>query len=523
MIFELRHWVDLKKPHWKLLRESNSMGPLHAKAVKELAKIKNLSPGVYAQIAQAVCMETAVGLARCQDADPRFFLVMFYLFYPEGKNGDDRIHPCIDQFTKEALQKYVPQSDDDHVTDSDLSYEFHRESHHIYAIPRKRYTEEMLIEYCLQALLSHSTLQSHCQILLEKTLVLPLFQRLLKEYPDRPKVKCLIGKIIANMSLHPKFHKILFTSGWVGILAKWKQDPNLLINLPATKALCNMDQKYLKHKYEPGVYLMLPHERNIDANVDVVFIHGLLGGVFFSWRQGDPKNERGGGDWITNDIDSEVRILGIDFDTYLSQWGGPCPNESFSSSLEERSNDILKKLKECGVGQNGKRVIFVGHSMGGIIIKKMILNASASADEEDLNFVKNTRGIIFYGTPHQGSDVATLNATSKFIFFPSTEVRELAAGSPVLANIHSNFIEWTKQQSQGYKPPKIVSFGEVESTSYLGFDLTFVPEKSSNPGIGEFYPVKTNHMNICKPDSQKSILYRKLMSTLWEVQDEQFS
>jgi hypothetical protein len=40
----------------------------------------------------------------------------------------------------------------------------------------------------------------------------------------------------------PETHKSIFSSGWVGILAQWKQSPNLLITLPATKALCNLDQ-----------------------------------------------------------------------------------------------------------------------------------------------------------------------------------------------------------------------------------------------------------------------------------------
>ena len=38
-------------------------------------------------------------------------------------------------------------------------------------------------------------------------------------------------------------------SRWVGVLARWKQSPNLLVSLPATKALCNMDQEFGQHRY----------------------------------------------------------------------------------------------------------------------------------------------------------------------------------------------------------------------------------------------------------------------------------
>ena len=38
--------------------------------------------------------------------------------------------------------------------------------------------------------------------------------------------------------------------------------------------------------------------------------------------------------------------------------------------------------------------------------------------------------------------------------------------------------------------------------------MTFVNPESSNPGVGDFYTVPFNHMDICKPSSRKSILFR---------------
>jgi hypothetical protein len=55
---------------------------------------------------------------------------------------------------------------------------------------------------------------------------------------------------------------------------------------------------------------------------------------------------------------------------------------------------------------------------------------------------------------------------------------------------------------------KVISFGETKPTRHLGLDLNFVPLESCNPGVGEFIPVPYNHMDICKPESKKSILFR---------------
>ena len=168
-----------------------------------------------------------------------------------------------------------------------------------------------------------------------------------------------------------------------------------------------------------------------------------------------------------------MRVIGCDFDSYLSQWGGSCPTQSFEhQSLEERwknsvdlfflkafcqrlkhlfsqseteikittssrSEDMLKKLQAAGVGQ--RPTVFVGHSMGGLIIKKMLVNAQNSDDEERKKFAENTKGIVFYSTPHKGSEIANLNMITKYFFSPSVEVQELNTDYPLLLELNNYF------------------------------------------------------------------------------------
>ena len=66
--------------------------------------------------------------------------------------------------------------------------------------------------------------------------------------------------------------------------------------------------------------------------MDVVFIHGLLGGVAWTWRQSEvlgtnteytycwPK------DWLPQDVPA-LRILGVDYTTSLSHWKNRCPDD----------------------------------------------------------------------------------------------------------------------------------------------------------------------------------------------------
>ena len=98
---------------------------------------------------------------------------------------------------------------------------------------------------------------------------------------------------------------------------------------------------------------------------------------------------------------------------------------------------MLKKLQAAGVGQ--RPTVFVGHSMGGLIIKKMLVNAQNSDDEERKKFAENTKGIVFYSTPHKGSEIANLNMITKYFFSPSVEVQELNTDYPLLLELNNYF------------------------------------------------------------------------------------
>jgi len=212
---------------------------------------------------------------------------------------------------------------------------------------------------------------------------------------------------------------------------------------------------------------------------------------------------------------NNVRVIGCDFDSYITQWGGNCPTQNPKQSLEERSADMLKKLQEAGVGR--RPVIFVGHSMGGLIIKKMLTAARDSEDESLKNLTQNTKGVVFYSTPHDGSQIASLgNGMIRHFFFPSIEVQELEFNNPNLHSLNMNFKEFVRKFQT-----KVISFGEQLPTLNFGVtDKVVVPSESSDPGVGEFYQVPFNHINVCKPDSRKSILFRKFYDMVLDAVDE---
>ncbi len=278
---------------WKLLRQANWADyETHLKATRDLAKMsRGLGDGECRQLAQSSHRRTAVGLARTDGVDLRMLTPppplpvevtsasipeLFRKVLSSLPSGDDKaatpVPECVSFFTDNALKTYVPGADDELIRDTDLDLEFNRESHHMYRIPRKRYSEKVLTEYCLHALLSHSTLKAHA-IIMASGICLPALARVAREYgKEHPRIVSLVGKIVANIAMHEETHDALFATGWVNLLAGWKQNPNLLVTLPATKALSNMDQAFSGGEvFQPGIYLMLPEDRNVRYRVTLLF------------------------------------------------------------------------------------------------------------------------------------------------------------------------------------------------------------------------------------------------------------
>lgn len=74
-------------------------------------------------------------------------------------------------------------------------------------------------------------------------------------------------------------------------------------------------------------------------------------------------------DWLTKDCQN-LRVIGINYDTSLSKWATTCPEEGSKVTLDERTNELINKLKRAGVGN--RPIIWITHSMGGLLVKNLL-------------------------------------------------------------------------------------------------------------------------------------------------------
>ncbi|XP_074641525.1 protein SERAC1-like [Tubulanus polymorphus] len=502
---------------WTLLKIARS--PDHnvrLLGVRALSETHGWHDSEYRQIAQAVDARTLIGLARSPKIDKRFFLPPPRLPSDMECTEDNfrkllsalpttGIDQCTQYFTSNALSEGKQAMAEERgglwcFGGNGLSF-----AQSLSAVP-----PEKVEKFCLEALIRHSKVNSH-RLEVVKRGGLQLLQQInLERSSSSQQILHCVGQVIANLAMRNDLRADLICSGWVSILVSWLKSSDLCLSLEAARALANLDRDFGPEKYTDGIYLIHPiHRSSEPVYADVVFVHGLLGGAFKTWRQQDPEEGENTTeltspcwpkDWLAKDCPN-IRIICVDYDTYLSEWAPKCPFEVEKRSLQVRGKEILEKLHLAGVGN--RPIVWVGHSMGGLLIKQMLLE-SWNSDSHIQSMARKTLGVIFYSVPHKGSSLAAYSTQAKFLLNPSIEVKELCQDSQMLRQLHQDFTKLAF--SLGFP---VLSFGELEKMDLgLNVKAVVVPPESSDPGFGEYYRMKLNHLTICKPKNLNSELYQ---------------
>ncbi|XP_056150585.1 protein SERAC1 isoform X2 [Lampris incognitus] len=516
---------------WVLLKRTKSAAKaVRLQAVQELADNHHWHEYQYQTAAQVIDQRTALGLARTPQVDLRFFLSPPALAdLEDGFSIEDGLRQLLASLPQSDVDKCVQYFTSLALRESSQSLAAQRGGLWCfggnglpYAQSLTSVPSEKVESFCLQALVQHSKVQSHCDHIVNNG-GLQLLQRVYQLRRDSQKIQRNIVRIIGNMALNESVHQAIVQSGWVSVLAEMMQSPHVMQASHAARALANLDRETVREKYQDGVYVLHPQTRNNQPiKADVLFVHGLLGAAFKTWRQKDldsteEEKEPGSREdytecwpksWLAADCPN-LRVLSVEYDTHLSDWKAKCPAENQRKSLAFRSRELLKKLKSAGVGE--RPVIWVAHSMGGLLVKKMLTDA---LDDPDMNeLIKKTKGVMFYSVPHHGTYMAEYSVNARFLLFPSIEVRELCKDSPALRDLNDKFVSMVKEQEF-----KVLSFAETVPTN-IGpmIKILVVPTQSADLGIGDLIQVDVDHLNICKPEKKDSFLYRRSLQFIQEA------
>lgn len=130
--------------------------------------------------------------------------------------------------------------------------------------------------------------------------------------------------------------------------------------------------------------------------VDIVFVPGLGADPINSWRSNiNDFNWTSDKDGIVRDFPKSRVLLYL----YESAWTGPLKVKQYLGNL---ASTLLHGLKINREKCPRRPIVFIGHSMGGLVIAKAITLADARRDQFPAMF-ETIAGCVFFGTPFGGA------------------------------------------------------------------------------------------------------------------------
>ncbi|KAH8598592.1 hypothetical protein B0O99DRAFT_615467, partial [Bisporella sp. PMI_857] len=175
------------------------------------------------------------------------------------------------------------------------------------------------------------------------------------------------------------------------------------------------------------------------------------------------------------------------------------------NGIKAHADAIMEDLIRMREADSERHLIFIVHSLGGIILKE-ILRKSARMSQwnpEDQSIYKSTRGIAFIGTPHHGSKGADwAEQLEKLAFFAGHSVNtsileDLRKNSKNLEQLNSEFTSLLREarfytrcfyESSGMTSLKLVGRRVVNDTS----------ASIEDPVVNKNLPLDGTHSRICK-------------------------
>ncbi|KND92361.1 Vegetative incompatibility protein HET-E-1 [Tolypocladium ophioglossoides CBS 100239] len=137
------------------------------------------------------------------------------------------------------------------------------------------------------------------------------------------------------------------------------------------------------------------YDAKSNAHVDVIAVPGLGSHALGSW-----KSPNGDDVWIRDFLPKDlpnIRVLLYGYDTTL-------PGSLSKQSIEDLGDALLEQI--IAFRQNDdtslRPVIFIGHSLGGLLIKEALVRAHQKANSANSNLSKAVFGLLFFGVPNLG-------------------------------------------------------------------------------------------------------------------------
>ncbi|KAJ5153538.1 uncharacterized protein N7482_010016 [Penicillium canariense] len=276
--------------------------------------------------------------------------------------------------------------------------------------------------------------------------------------------------------------------------------------------------------------LDLPVEHDISTinsgPVSFIFVHGLNprgrnDHPFETWTHANGKF------WPTDFLAEDIpyaRVFVYGYNTNITN-----PQTMSTASIKDHANTLLNLLDlERGPQFHSlpPRIIFIGHSLGGLVIKQALLNAKE--DPKYKSIANATFGLVFFGTPHRGAKAVELGKIAARI---ARFVSKGNASNDLLDCLEHNSL-FTRQMTDRFRHQledyRVVSFIEGKEVLLGGagpasISHLVVDEESAVLGLSGLRETQlkldADHSQMCKVGT-RGPMYRLIKGNIKQLVDQ---
>ncbi|SPO07258.1 uncharacterized protein DNG_09952 [Cephalotrichum gorgonifer] len=246
------------------------------------------------------------------------------------------------------------------------------------------------------------------------------------------------------------------------------------------------------------------------VDLDVVFIHGPFGNRIDTWTKHGvlwPKT------LLSEDL-PRARILTLGYDS-----DGTKSNRVTDVSMESYASDLCERLTSFRAGRESsdRPLVFVAYSLGGLLCAQIIVKGALGDGADSMSIIaNNTRGIVFLGTPFQGTRVAPwgkiVNAIASVTRKdPTQKVESPDQKSEMLNTLVNSFASVLHQRKRDKREITVTFFHETKKLH----GNWIVPKQNSRiPGFGDHASINADHSTMCKFADQDSPGYQSVLAAI---------
>ncbi|CAG8980794.1 hypothetical protein HYALB_00003719 [Hymenoscyphus albidus] len=242
--------------------------------------------------------------------------------------------------------------------------------------------------------------------------------------------------------------------------------------------------------------------------IDIIAVPGLGADTTHAWIHKGP-DKKGKWHWLKDDqmLPNVIPNARISVFGYRSQWFG---KDAVQTDIKAIANELLESIQEERGVRNVKRpIIFIGHSLGGLVVARAVVDRVLRRDEFP-DVVECIASCVFLGTPFRGSPAQPYAKLLGIAGDPvggiaiyNNLLKILKHGSPELDDLAHEFLGVSRKMF-------------IHLVCY--YETTVIASKESSNFEGhENHPCDRTHEEMNKFGGPKDAAYRALSNKLRRI------